>query len=266
MNNELTETLWPIADSYIKKLKEQWFTGSHENPNRKKFIDRADDWFRSSKINFLSGWNAFPCKDVIIGCTNFIESVCLKYSWKVQILPSEYSYYSLMGMQSTNVGELKPNTPLLVSVPSWKYCDVDRHWNDILKECEEKNIDIHIDGCWFQSARRIEFDFDHPNIKSFGMSMSKGLDLAWNRIGLRWSRQKTIDSITLLNHTQYYNETLTACGYFLMNNIDKDYAWNTHGKAHQELAERFNLQETNSIHVLRDNDNNLFGIGKILSS
>ena len=95
--------------------------------------------------------------------------------------------------------------------------------------------------------------------------MSKGLDLAWNRIGLRWSRQKTIDSITLLNHTQYYNETLTACGYFLMNNLDKDYAWNTHGQAHKALAVKHSLEETNSIHVLRDKDNNLFGIGKLLS-
>jgi hypothetical protein len=266
MSNELTKILWPIADSHVKKLKEQWFTGTHENPNRKKFIDRAEEWFKSSKINSLQGWDAFPCKDVIIGCTNFIESICLKYSWQIQILPSEYSYYSIMGMQPTNPGNLKPNVPLLVSVPSWKYCDVDEHWNDILKECEEKNIDIHIDGCWFQSARKIEFDFDHPNIKSFGMSMSKGLDLAWNRIGLRWSRQKTIDSITLLNHTQYYNETLTACGYFLMNNLDKDYAWHTHGQAHKALAEKHGLQETNSIHVLRDKDNNLFGIGKILST
>lgn len=98
------------------------------------------------------------------------------------------------------------------------------------------------------------------------MSMSKGLDLAWNRIGLRWSRQKTIDSITMLNKFDMYNESLTSCGYYIMNNLDKDYAWNTHGQAHKALAEKHGLQETNSIHVLRDKDNNLFGIGKILST
>lgn len=266
MNNTLTKKLHPISDDLTKKLKEQWYSSKHFNPSKKEFINRADDWFKSSKLNDIKGWEAFPCQDIIIGCTNFIESVCLKYAWKVQILPAEYSYYSLMGVNPTKLGELKKNIPLLVSVPSWKYCDVDPHWEELLKECEQKNIDIHIDGCWFQSARCIEFDFAHPNIKSFAMSMSKGLDLTWNRIGLRWSRQRTMDSITLLNHTNMYNENLTACGYFLMNNIDKDYAWNIYGKAHKMLAEKHGLHETNSIHVIRDKDNNLYGIGKILSS
>jgi hypothetical protein len=123
-----------------------------------------------------------------------------------------------------------------------------------------------VDGCWFQSSRGLEFNFDHPNIKSFAMSMSKGLDLTWNRIGLRWSRQRTMDSITLLNHTNMYNENLTACGYFLMNNIEKDYAWKKHGQQHLDLANKFNMSPTNSIHVIRDKHNKLFGIGKLLST
>jgi hypothetical protein len=266
MNNVLTETLYPISDSYTKGLKEKWYSSNQENPNKQQFIDRADEWFKSTKLNLLSGWEAFPCKDIIIGCTNFIESICLKYSWNIQILPGEYSYYSIMGLQPTNYGELKPNVPLLVSVPGWKYCDIDPHWDELLKECEQKNIDIHVDGCWFQSARGLEFNFDHPNIKSFAMSMSKGLDLTWNRIGLRWSRQRTMDSITLLNHTNMYNENLTACGYFLMNNIEKDYAWKKYGQEHLNLANKFNMIPTNSIHVIRDKDNKLFGIGKILST
>lgn len=266
MNSELTEKLYPISDNYIKKLKENWFSQTQTNPHKSKFIDLANEWFQSTKLNNLTGWQAFPCKDIIIGCTNFIESLIQKYSWKIQILPCEYAYYSIMGKKPTNIGELQPGVPLLVSVPAWRYCDIDPRWDEILKECETKKIDIHIDGCWFQSARRLNFDFDHPCIKSFGMSMSKGLDLAWNRIGLRWSRQKTIDSITMLNKFDMYNESLTSCGYYIMNNLDKDYAWNTHGQAHKALAEKHGLQETNSIHVLRDKDNNLFGIGKILST
>jgi len=88
--------------------------------------------------------------------------------------------------------------------------------------------------------------------------MSKGLDLTWNRIGLRWSRQKSIDSITMLNKFDMYNESLTACGHYIMKNLDKDYGWNTHAQAHKSLAEKYGLQQTNSVHVLRDKDNKLF--------
>jgi hypothetical protein len=63
-----------------------------------------------------------------------------------------------------------------------------------------------------------------------------------------------------------YNENLTACGYFLMNNIEKDYAWKKYGQQHLDLANKFDMSPTNSIHVLRDKDNNLFGIGKLLST
>ena len=133
INSELTEKLHPISDNYIKKLKEEWYSSKQENPHKEKFINYADAWFKSSKLNDIRGWEAFPCKDIIIGCTNFIESVCLKYAWNIQILPSEYSYYSLMGIKSTNLGQLKPKTPLIISVPSWKYCAVDPQWNDILK-------------------------------------------------------------------------------------------------------------------------------------
>jgi len=118
MNSELTEKLYPISDNYIKKLKENWFSQPQTNPHKSKFIDVANEWFQSTKLNNLTGWEAFPCKDIIIGCTNFIESLIQKYSWKIQILPCEYAYYSIMGKKSTNIGELQPGVPLLVSVPA----------------------------------------------------------------------------------------------------------------------------------------------------
>lgn len=262
--SDITKKLHPINDAYLKSVKQEWFSKQHPNPSREEFIEQATTWFKSTKLNQLHGWNAFPYHDIIIGCTNYIESTCLRYSWKIQHLPNEYAYYSVMGKQPTPVGELKENIPLIISLPVWQHCDIHENWEEILKECEQKNIDIHIDGAWFQSARDINFNFDHPNIKSFAMSMTKGLELNWNRVGIRWSKQRTMDSITLLNNKNTYGENITACGSFLMSKIEKDYAWNTYKEEHIRLAKEHNLLPTNSIHVLRDN-NNVYGIGKILS-
>ena len=74
-----------------------------------------------------------------------------------------------------------------------------------------------------------------------------------------------MDPITLLNNKNTYGENITACGSFLMSKIEKDYAWNKYGEANKQIAELNSLQQTNSCHVLKNNDNNLWGIGKIIS-
>jgi len=266
MKNKLTKTLFPISDKFLTSLKKDFFSKEQKNIVREKFISQADEWFRSSKLNYIKGWHKFPKIDIMLGCTHFIEATCLRYGWNIQHLPNEYAYYSINGKHSTDLDKLRENIPLIISLPSWQYCDIHPQWHEILNICEQKNIEIHIDGAWFQSARKIEFDFDHPNIKSFGMSIGKGLDLQWNRIGLRWSKQTVPDSITIMNKFNQIHETVIACGSYIMQHVEKDYAWNKYAAANLVLAKEHKLSQTNSIHVLKDKNNNLVGVGKLLSS
>ena len=98
------------------------------------------------------------------------------------------------------------------------------------------------------------------------MSISKGLDLQWNRIGLRWSKQTIPDSITIMNKFNQIHETSIACGSYIMSHVEKDYAWNKYGDDNLKLAKENKLSQTNSIHILKDTDNNLFGIGRLLGN
>jgi len=264
--NDTSKKLIPINDNFFKKLKQDWFENSHKIVNYQTFIPIAEEWFRSTKINDIQGWDQFPCVDVLLGCTHFIESLVLKYGWNgIQILPEEYAYYGLMGKWGTDLGNLQPNTPLIISLPNWRYADLRPEWPALLAECEQKNIDIHIDFAWIIASKDISIDLNHPCIKSFGMSMSK-YSLEWNRIGLRWSRQRSVDSVTILN--RYHgdiNSALTSCGAFMMQNIPRDYAWDTYGSYHHELCQDLDLFPTKLIHVAKNNFG-VLGIGEILSS
>lgn len=262
----LTKKLIPIKDQFLTDLKDQWFNGPQKYVTVQRFVPMADEWFRSTKINDIQGWNKFPCVDAIMGCTHYIESFVLKYGWDgMQILPREYGYYGMMGKFGNEPGNLEPNKPLIVSLPNWYYADLRPEWNNILAECEQKNIDIHIDFAWITTARDIQIDLDHPNIKSFAMSMSK-YSLQWNRVGLRWTRQRTMDSIAILN--QYYgdvNSALTSCGAFMINNIPRDYAWNTYKDLHYSVCKELDLQPTKMVHVAKQQDQEVVGIGVLLS-
>ena len=264
MSGTLSKKLHPISDDYLTGLKNKFYGESQKQITRNQFIGEADEWFRSSKLNDIRGWDKFPHKDVILGCTHFIESTCLRHGWKIQRLPNEYVYYSMNGKRPTEINDLEIGVPLIISIPFWQYTDVHPEWETILKQCEEKNIDIHIDGAWMQSARNIEFDFDHPSIKSFAMSMGKGLDINWNRIGIRWTKQRTVDSITLMNQFEQIHSTAINCGSVLMQNIGKDYAWEKYEDANKKIAESNQLEQTNHCHVLKKG-NDLFGIGDIIT-
>lgn len=259
---DLDETLWPLNDSHLTSLKQKWYSDPQKSISHDEFVDKASAWFQSTKLNDLQGWSEFKCVDVIMGCTHYIESMASKNRWNIQILPKEYAYYTLMGKQSTAPGQLQEGIPLIVSLPNY-YHGTRPEWQEVLRECEHKHIDIHIDCAWITAAKGLEFDFDHPNIKSFAMSMSK-YNFTWNRIGLRWSRQRTMDSCTLISKQRKYNELTTACGAFMMDHIERDYGWKKYGVAVEKICKKLNLKPTMFFYVVKDKNNKLYSLGNIL--
>lgn len=266
--HDLTEKLYPIEDPFLTGLRDIWHTQSQKSSDADLFTRAADHWFKSSKLNTLQNWDQFGCVDVIMGCTHYIESLILKYGWDgIQILPQEYGYYGLMGKVGTNYQDLKPNIPLIVSLPNFGYADIRPEWDELLLICQERNIDIHIDFAWLTVANGVNIDVGHPNIKSFAMSLSKYC-CQWNRIGLRWSRQRSMDSVTIM--TRYYgdvNNGLISCGNFLIHRIPRDYAWTYYGKMYAQICEDLDLIPTKLINVVKiKGQDKPMGIGQLLSS
>ncbi len=261
---DLDNTLNPLQDNHLLRLKEEWYNNPQKPISHEDFIHKASEWFKSTKINDLQGWNSFPCVDIIMGCTHFIESVASKNKWNIQVLERDYAYYGLMGKQPTSPGKLQRGMPLVVSLPNYYYGNRPE-WQAVLRECEDKNIDIHIDCAWIVAAKGFSFDFDHPNIKSFAMSLSK-YNLTWNRIGLRWSRHRSMDSCTLISSQRKYNELTTACGSYMMDNIPRDYGWEEYGQTVEAICSKLSLEPTMFFYVVKDKSKHLYSIGKILGN
>lgn len=262
----LSKKLVPIVDEKLARLQTDWYESRQTQYSPTQFINIADEWFKSTRRNTLSGWNTFDCLDIVMGCTHYIESIIIKYGWSgFQILPDDYAYYGLMGKFGVEQGQLEPNKPLLLSMPNWKYCDIRPEWEDLLRECEEKNIDIHIDMAWITTSKNISIDVGHPNIKSFAMSLSK-YNMQWNRVGLRWSKQRTMDAITMFNH--YYgnvNNGAISCGVYAIKNIPRDYTWNTYEEKHKLICSTYNLEETKFVHVgKKPNNDTPYGIAHLI--
>ena len=79
MENAPTKILHLLTDKKTRAIKDNFFAEPQKVPSRDEFIEQADEWFMSTKINSLHGIEQFPNKDIIIGCTQFIENLCLRY-------------------------------------------------------------------------------------------------------------------------------------------------------------------------------------------
>ena len=266
MNQTPTTNFVPFADQQLLELRDNWRSCKNIDITPSEFILSVDRWFKSTKLNNLNGWDNFDQIDYTLGCAHFIDSTAAKYKWNIQVLPLEYATYKLMGIQQTLPGELVPGIPFFITVPNWHFGGIRPEWDDIMQECEDKGIAVHIDFAWFITAKNISLNLNYDCIKSFGMSFSK-YNMSWNRCGLRWSKQRTLDSITIENH-YYQNSNLNtlSAGMFFIENIPMDYLWNTYGELNQLACNRYNLSSTDIFHVAIDNETgNKVGIGNILT-
>lgn len=265
--SDLTTNYNPFRDQLIGKLYDNWLNSSSTSYTSQDFVSTADNWFKNTKLNNLQGWENFDNIDYTLGCAHFINSTAAKYKWNVQVLPLEYATYKLMGIQQTPVGQLIPDVPLFVTVPNWHFGGIRPGWDDIINECNDKNIPVHIDFAWFITAKNINLNLNHDCIKSFSMSFSK-YGMTWNRCGLRWSKQRSVDSITIENH-YYYNSNINilSAGMYFMNNVPVDYLWNTYSGLNSYVCDSLDLTPTDIFHVAVDNQTgNKVGIGKIMSN
>lgn len=216
------------------------------------FKSEAENWILQSTLNNLKGLESFPRKDIIIGCTQFIDNLYMK--GPVQVLKEDYRYHQRLGYATfVETKNLLPSIPLIIAMPFPQIGAPHPNMEEILHECLEKDIPVHIDGAWITCCKNVDFNFDHPAIKSVGISLSKGLGLGWNRIGLRWSRQTVSDSITIMNDFNMNNRSLAMIGLYFIRNFEPDYLWKTHQEKYFKVCRDFNLTATQSIHLaLRD--------------
>jgi hypothetical protein len=206
-----------------------------------------------------------------MGCNHFIDNLIMKHGVTgLQIFEHDYKYYQRLcpGISFARVGELVPGRPVLIAAPIPGYLDLHPKWAEIVTECEIKNIPMHLDASWMGAATDINLDLGSTAIRSVCMSLSKGLGMHWNRVGLRWSRdQDETDSISIFNRFEMIPESLVRNGIVAMSQVEPDYLWNTYGDRHQEICRALKLRPSRIIHVARSLDRTqLYGLANFFNS
>jgi hypothetical protein len=208
-------------------------------------------WLLQSKLNTIRGLDQFNRVDIINGCTQFIDTVYM--NGPVQVLTGDYRYHARLGNWYTYPGFLNEEKQLVIAMPFPSTGDTHSQMKEILDEAGNKGISVHVDGAWYTCCRGIDFDVSHPSIRSVGISLSKGLGLGWNRVGLRWTKSKDTDAVTIQNDFNMNLRAPVMIGLHFLRNLSPDYLWNTHGDRYKKICEDFELTPTNSIYLALKN-------------
>jgi len=252
-----TERPQPLSDIKIESVIQNILDGRVDNDITDKvyadFKKEASDWFFNSRLNNISGFDSFNRLDISLGCTQFIDSIYMK--GKVQTLKGDYRYHQRLDpdIAYSVPGYLIPNRPLIIAMPFPSTGDKHEQMENILNECLDKQIAVHIDGAWYSCCRDINFDFNNDAIRSVGFSLSKGLGLGWNRVGLRWTKDTTPDAITLMNDFKMNLRAVSMIGLYFIRNFPSDYLWTTYGEIYYTVCKDFDLTPTKSIHLALKN-------------
>lgn len=246
----------PLVDNRIESLIQDVLGGKMDSDISDSvytnFKKEMTDWLFKSRLNDIKGFDNFNRLDIINGCTQFID--CLYMEDCPQYLEGDYRYHSRLGNRPSKAGSLDILHDLIIAMPFPSTGAVHRNMNDILDEALEKDIGVHIDGAWLTCCRNIDFDVSHPAIQSVGISLSKGLGLGWNRVGLRWTKEGKDDAITIMNDFNMNQRAVVKIGLHFLRNLEPDYLWNTHSHRYYKVCKDFNLTPTNSIYLALRND------------
>lgn len=259
----------PLCDNFLESLFTETATGfngvkpDHSLSIHEQFKHKATAFIFESKLNTLLGIDTFAHIDLMAGCTQFIDNVYMQ--GKVQVVNGDYKYHERLNYAAfVDPANLIPNIPLIIALPFPAIASTRPDMDMILQQCLDKNIPVHIDGAWITCSQGINFNFDHPAINSVGISLSKGLGLGWNRIGLRWSKTKINDSITVMNDFHMQNRMPTMVANHILDNVTPDYFWCKYKDINTAICKDFNLTPTNAIHMAYTNTGELVGLSPLL--
>ena len=257
----------PLSDRHIESEIQKILHGNWDHDITDQvytdFKQECEEWIFNSKLNNLKGIDTFTRKDVIIGCTQFIDNLYMQ--GPVQVLRGDYRYHERLGLAYVkDVGSLIPSIPLIIAMPFPSIGAPHQDIGEILEECRIKNIHVHVDGAWLTCSRSISFDFNHESIRSVGVSLSKGLGLGWNRIGLRWTKERINDSISIMNDFHMENRMPIMVANYVLDNVSVDYLWKTHGHVNRKICKDFNLTPSNAIHMAFKQDGTFVGLSPLI--
>jgi hypothetical protein len=266
----------PLTDNRLQEIAQQSLqsikleTHSWSDASYDRFRELAVHSILAHKYNTIQGLEHYPCVDILQGNQHYIDSLLIQYGVHgVQTFEHDYGYYPKVtpNIEYAKLGNLVFDKPLIIAAPMPGYMNFHPQWDTILDECEQKGIDVHIDGAWWCCSHGLTIDLNRDCIKSFSVSLSKALDLGWNRVAVRWRRHETADNAWLMYDAKMISHATIEIARYHLQHLSVDYFIDTYLDEYNRTVRELKLRPGKVIHAASSIDRKtLYGLKNLLTS
>jgi hypothetical protein len=223
------------------------------------FCSDYKKWIVENK-NF-KGWDEFKFLDFSNGTTETFDKFYQIHSnLKLRLLKGEYFYHQLQAklifkdrFDWIEDGDLTAGDVVVMSCPFSDTGNIPMGFNDILSECDKKNIPVLIDMAYISISDLKEIDLSHPSIQVITSSLSKVFPVEHHRIGIRMRRKLDDDTMLAYNQNQYVNKYSVNLGSHMIHSFSNDWLFKKYKDKQKQICNEMNLEASSCV---------IFGIDK----
>lgn len=171
-----------------------------------RFCKKYVNWIQSTKNNTITGLDKFSTFAFSNGTTEAFDKFYLKHSKRrLRYFKGEYMYHLAIGkayFQEVKLIEddaIRPNDVVVFSLPFADNGAEHPNMTEILNACEQLNVPVLIDCCYFGVCGGVNFDFSYNCIEEIVFSLSKNFPVQHLRIGMRLTKSDNDDPLLVYN-------------------------------------------------------------------
>ena len=222
------------------------------------YLSLYGNWIASTKNNTFIGLENFNYKCYSNGTTESFDKFYLLNSYRrFRCFSGEYMYHKLAWRNGffwkyLEDDKLRENDAVVISLP---FADTgDKHvlYDSLMEECIKLGIPVLVDCAYFGICKNIEFNLSHECITDVTFSLSKTFPVAYARIGMRYSRVDTDDTLFVYGKIHYNNKVGANLGIKYLNQFSPDYISDKYSNKQQEFCSILKVEPSKTV---------LFGIG-----
>ena len=263
MVTELHKAGRPIPDSKIYEFVQKSVKDSanylYERELHPLFLEKFKIWIQNSTNNTIIGLDEFKELTYVHGTSQSFDNFYFAHNGKRLVtLKGDFLYHELSVKRKIlhhhyEKNLLESGDFMIISVPFSDSGNEPNNLEEILNECEQKNIPVWIDAAYMVMAGDITLDLRYECIQGISFSLTKGFyGCERLRIGVRMKRVYEDDGIDVANSMSMVSAVGCYVGYEIMNKYSADYIYNTYRKRQELLCEELDLVPSKSV---------IFGLG-----
>lgn len=232
------------------------------------FINAFQQSLLSHQYIKIKGLDLFTQRDVITGCQHFIDQIIMTHGLQnIQVFKGGYHYYRKLNPEFAHVDleSMMPGKPLILEYPFPSSGDRHPQYNEIISRADDMGIDVYLDCAWLPCAWEQELDLRPQCIKGMATSLSKPFGMHWCRIGVRWLKHETNDTIKIENQYRMVSYPNVMIGKYYLDKFPMDYLITKYKKNYYDLCNSHDLEPLKTLVSAYSRENKgMVGVANLL--